>query len=145
MRAINKKLRTLGAAPVVEPPQGRRRTLSSRSSEYQIAMSTYQSEDLSLSISLVGMSLALFALILSTMSGLGYAAGLFVSFFGMLYFVVAGFTVFTGRRAAAAAAAVIQFRAHPEPGACTCTASRTSQAPRFALLSVAVGRSCRSQ
>lgn len=136
VKAINKQLKALGATPVEEPTAGHRHTLTPHANEYQIAMSTYQSEDLTMAISLTSMSFALFALVLGTMSGLGYFAGLLVCLIGLLYFLGAGSTFFAGRRAAAAAAAVIEFRGKPETDSARGDASRGPAAPRFSLFSV---------
>ncbi|MBK0331549.1 hypothetical protein I8D64_09050 [Brachybacterium sp. MASK1Z-5] len=102
-------------------------------------MSTYVSEDLALAGSLIGISIAMFALFLSSLSGLGVAAGLIAGLIILGYFLVTSLLVFPGRRAAAAAAEVIAFRGtsltrRPDD------ATPAPAGPRFALVSVTVHR-----
>lgn len=142
IREIDKQLGKAGAAPIAPAPFNSEGSLDTPVHERQVAELAYNSEDASLSISIISIFVALFALVTTFLGTLEISVSIPFSLVAVLFFGTLAYLVATDRRAAVAAAAVVQFRFQEQSQRDSTPDSIAVPRGRYSLFSVTInGRS----
>ena len=139
-REINKKLQSVGAASIT-PSSRRQDVLASTVDEEQVALSAWDGEDAATGISIISIIIAVFALVATVNQGYGQGTAVLVGSIAVVT-IGLGYIIASARRSAAAAVAVINFRAQRQNSQLATEQSDAPVVPRRAFINVRVNRQC---
>lgn len=125
---INKKLKAAGAAPLGEATSETSADVESRVDEEQIALSTWATEDADAGLRVLSITIAALALVVAVSTDGGITLRTIIGIVAIIV-ISLGYIIASDRHAAAAAAAVITFRADTQK-AISRNAHTCSIAPR---------------